>query len=330
MSVVRLVTPARIGIASAVLVLLSTAVAIPTAIVSAGAARAGGAGVSTAGFPRGPDQPGIFTDTCARTRTAADDPIMMPGKAGMAMRHDFYGSPTVTAATTTAELRGGPSRCSTSADASAYWTPVLSRNGAVLRPDSTLLYWVTRPDDTGTTRPMPTGITLIAGNAAATAPQDPSIAAWSCTAVRGATTPTPPRSAAPRDCAPGSRLRLTMTFPECWDGRSLDGAKQTTAVYDVGGRCPADHPVRIPQLVLHVGYPTSSADGLELSTGPDSRGSTDTAHADFMNGWDDERMAADTAACIVPRVRCGRTVGALATPLGGVVDRRVRGRASGT
>lgn len=121
-----------------------------------------------------------------------------------------------------------------------------------------------------------------------------------------------------------------MTFPECWDGRSLDGAKQTNAVYDVGGRCPADHPVRIPQLVLHVGYPTSSADGLELSTGPDTRGSTDTGHADFMNGWEDERMAADTAACIVPRVRCGRTVGALATPLGGVADGRVRGRASGT
>src|SRR5947209_4547602 len=51
--------------------------------------------VDTTGFPTG--GPGIFTDTCARTKTAPNDPILMPGMAGSSMQHDFFGNTATTA-----------------------------------------------------------------------------------------------------------------------------------------------------------------------------------------------------------------------------------------
>ena len=101
-----------------------------------GASVAQGPTVNTAGFPTG--GPGIFTDTCLRTKTAPNDPIMMPGMSGMSMQHDFFGNTSTSASTVTTQLVGGATSCSTEADASAYWTPVLFQNGKALAPKATL------------------------------------------------------------------------------------------------------------------------------------------------------------------------------------------------
>jgi hypothetical protein len=308
----------RLG-AGAVLALGAVAVLVLAAGTAAATAAAVTAttppGISTAGFPAGGDGPGIFTDACARASTAPNDPIMMPGMTGMSMQHDFFGNRAVTASSTAASLRGGSTTCTTSADASAYWTPVVYQHGVPLTPSRTLLYWRAPAGTASTTAPMPSGISLIAGNETATAPQSTSVVDWSCTVTR--TDPHPHRGDLPHDCPNGSQLRLVIAFPDCWDGHTLDGHDRDGAVYTTADGCPSSHPVHIPQLVLHVTYPTASGAAITLSTGPHTQGPPVTGHADFVDGWNQQRMDADTAACIAAQVRCGPVRGAEAVPLGG-------------
>ena len=268
--------------------------------------------VDTAGFPAG--GPGIFTDTCARTTTAANDPIMMPGMTGMSMQHDFFGNTATTASTVATQLVGGSTSCSTEADASAYWTPVLFQNGEPLAPKATLVYWRAPAGAQRNVQTLPAGLTMIAGNEGADAPQGKQTIGWTCTGVAQLRL-----SDSPHDCAPGTFLRVVITFPNCWDGHTLDGTKQTNVVNMTGMSCPSSHPVQIPQIVFHASYPTSSAAGLTLSVSPTEQGSITTEHADFMNGWNEPVLTADVKACIVTGTRCGPVSGANAVPRGGKV-----------
>ncbi|HEU0205258.1 MAG TPA: DUF1996 domain-containing protein [Pseudolysinimonas sp.] len=280
--------------------------AAPTATAGAGPV------VNTAGFPTG--GPGIFTDTCLRTTTAPNDPILMPGMTGMSMQHDFFGNTGTTASSVTTQLVGSGTSCSTTADASAYWTPVLSQSGKALTPRSTLIYWRAQQGAQKGVQSIPTGLTMIAGDEGALAPQGKQTIGWTCSGFQQVTL-----SDSPHDCAAGAFLRLVITFPNCWDGHTLDGAQQTNVVAMTGKSCPSSHPVQIPQVVMHINYPTSSAADLTLSVGPTSQGLITTEHADFMNGWNEPVLTADVKACIVTGTRCGPVSGADAVPKGGKV-----------
>ena len=317
--------PAQAIVAGVSVVVLAVSTAVLTATMASLAAAvppvaAPALSVNTTGFPSGGANPGIFTDTCMLSTTKPNDPIMMPRMTGSSMQHDFFGNPAVTASSTAKQLVGGSSTCSTTADASAYWTPVFYQNGTALTPKSTLIYWRAPAASASAVKTMPAGISMIAGDEAAGSPQNPKIIDWTCTTARDAIIPA--RGNTPRDCPAGSDVRLVVTFPNCWDGHSLDGKSQQNVVYtDADGACPTSHPVQIPQIVMHIAYPTSSANGLTLSIGPTQQGPTVTGHADFMSGWTQSRMDADVAACIDTQTRCGRTSGADATPAGGVATR---------
>lgn len=269
--------------------------------------------VSTAGFPSGPRQPGIFTDRCAYSHELADDPILAPARPGTSMHHNFYGNTRTTASSTAASLVGGPTTCTTTADSSAYWTPVLYQRGVALTPGTALIYWRRPAGDTGAVHTVPVALQMIAGDEAATAPQSTTVIKWTCRGVQRMRDATP----TPHDCPAGKDLRLIVTFPSCWDGHTLGGAGQTNVVYRESNGCPASHPVQIPQIVFHVNYPTSSADGLTLSMTPTMRGSTDTEHVDFINGWNQTVVTADVAACVATSTRCGPVSGPTARPAGG-------------
>lgn len=269
--------------------------------------------VDTAGFPTGGANPGIFTDTCKLAITAPNDPILMPGMTGESMQHDFFGALAPTSTSTPAQLVGSGTNCSTSADSSAYWTPVLFQNGKPMQPKATLIYWRAPSTSAAAVKTMPAGITMIAGNEGATSPQNARVIGWTCSGNDKMKL-----QSAPADCAAGSYLRLVATFPNCWDGHTLDGSTQQNVVYaDAQGKCPASHPVQVPQVVVHVNYPTSSAAGLTLSIGPTQQGSIVTGHADFMSGWNQQIMDRNVAACIATQTRCGPVTGAAATPQGG-------------
>jgi hypothetical protein len=249
----------------------------------------------------------LISDTCLYSHEANDDPILMPGQAGQSMAHDFFGNSTTGASSTASELVGGANTCSTSDDASAYWTPVLYQNGQAITPTHNLIYWSGLQASDPTVSAPPAGLEMIAGDESAMTPQSTKVVAWRCDSP---VVQVP--SATPVNCAGTQGLELRVTFPSCWDGTTLGGASQTNVVYPSGARCPAAYPVRIPVVVFHVVYPITSDTGLTLSMGPGQQGSTDTAHGDFINGWNQDVLARLIAGCASPIRTCGHVTGAQA------------------
>lgn len=87
---------------------------------------------------------------------------------------------------------------------------------------------------------------------------------------------------------------------DCWDGRNLDSPDHKSHMaYAVRGGavsmvCPASHPVPVPQLELDINYP-------DMTGGPGwslASGSPNTAHADFVNSWDQAELERLVQECL--------------------------------
>ncbi len=221
------------------------------------------------GFPGGPH----YAIGCSISHRSNDDPIVFPGRQGRSHNHTFIGNTTVDAWATPASLLGGPTSCSDPADSSGYWFPSLFVGRAAVLPRSATVFYVKRSREA--LAPLPRGLVMIAGNAAARSPQPKSIVAWSCGSGAGDGLKV---SRAPA-CSVGQWLQLQVTFPSCWNGRTLDSANHKKHMkYLSRGLCPASHPIALPTLVLIVVYPPVPL-GAQVATGHFG------AHADFMNGW---------------------------------------------
>lgn len=225
-----------------------------------------------------------FVVGCGFSHTNNDDAIALPGRPGASHNHTYIGNVAVDAATTAGSLVGGTSTCGDVGDASAYWVPTLFAGRRALRPLVSVGYYVRRT--TGPVQAFPAGLKMIAGNARAKRPQPLSVVGWACGGF-GAS----PRFAAVPSCPPDRALHLRATFPNCWNGRDLDSADhQRHLAYAASGRCPRSHPVALPTLVLIFLYPeTEQARPIQAS----GRYGT---HADFINGWDQDTLAALVAA----------------------------------
>jgi Domain of unknown function (DUF1996) len=123
---------------------------------------------------------------------------------------------------------------------------------------------------------------VIAGDARARTAQSTRVTFWSCAvrrAVRSATIPTCPGTTR-------GGLRLHVNFPNCWDGERLDSANHKSHLaYSSDGACPGSHPVEVPALSLVIYYGVSGGTGAELSSGGQF-----SAHADFVNAWNQETL----------------------------------------
>ena len=99
---------------------------------------------------------------------------------------------------------------------------------------------------------------------------------------------------------------MLVTFPDCWNGTTLDSADHVShVVYSSHGHCPAGFPVPVPQLQLTVEYPVSGpTDRLGLASG-----GLLTGHADFVNSWDPAKLATEVQLCLHRGVVCGVTSG---------------------
>jgi hypothetical protein len=249
----------------------------------------------------------LISDTCVFSHEANDDPILQPGMPGQSMAHDFFGNATTSATSTAPGLVGRPTSCTTSVDASAYWTPVLSQNGVSITPERNLIYWSGLQAKNPTVTSPPAGLEMIAGDEGATAPQSTKVIDWRC--AEQTTTPQSV-SAGPVNCAGTNGIELRITFPSCWNGTSLSGANQTNVVYPTKSAvCPPGYPVRIPTVIFHVVYPITSAAGITLSMGPGQQGSVDTAHGDFINGWNQSVLSGLISGCAGTTHTCGHVTG---------------------
>jgi hypothetical protein len=265
------------------------------------------------GKPSIPPALGAFHADCSASHVAPDDPIVFPGQPGMSHLHEFFGNRQTRAATTARALRrqvgttcvrddeakgaAGP------ADSSAYWVPALYLGNRRMPAYNFAAYYSSGPRRFREIKPFPPRLRMIAGDASGRAPQmiGPSqVYLWEC---GGATRVPATRHSAPR-CATRD-LRLYVTFPDCWDGRRLDSSdhKSHMAYSQQAGRrraCPASHPVAVPILKLELSYRTRGGPDVKLASGP-----IQTAHGDFMNGWNQHELAKLVRRCLNTNKYCG-------------------------
>lgn len=239
---------------------------------------------------------GQFAVECGYSHAAPVDPIVWPGRPGRSHRHDFFGATAVDADSTGRRLLGSPTTCRHRADTAAYWAPSLLRGGEPVVPRGATAYYRVAPGvDPAEVVPYPLGLAAIAGDPTATAPQPAGVAGFGC--GRGGTVTT---GRIPH-CASGAPLELRVTFPDCWDGEHLDGADHRSHLaYSGPDGCGGAHPVALPRLTLVVHYPvTGDPADLSLASGP-----AHTAHADFLNGWDEAALRREVESCLHRSVVC--------------------------
>jgi hypothetical protein len=285
------------------------------AIVCAGSLLAAGEATSRSGTGD-PGKRINFLAHCRFSHMAPDDPIVYPGQPGRSHDHTFFGNTSTDAFSTLGSLRAAKTTCDRKTDTASYWVPTLFRGTTAIKPLLAIAYYTVRIGRP--VRPYPPGLKMVAGNAHAVGPpQSLAITWWSCGAFGGAkpSTEPPARCRArdvPRRDAGGSprppdrsrrpSLELHVRFPDCWDARRLDSLDHRSHIaYEVAGRCPRSHPVRVPSLTLIVRYPVTRGAGLALASG-----GVHSGHADFFNAWNQEALATIVRECSRALPHCGR------------------------
>jgi hypothetical protein len=271
----------------------------------------GGNGVYT-------DGSGSFRTTCSMSKLLFDDPIVFPGQPGKSHLHMFFGNASVTGNTTSATIAStGNSSCRGGIlNRTAYWTPAMvDASGNIVMPDEATIYYKTGYNvDPTTIQPVPTALKMIAGDKTATGVQmagPQQIITWTCLNGTGksANDMTIP------SCAVGDAVRLTIIFPQCWDGKNLDSpdhkSHMSYPIYNSGKRsaCPADHPVTLPEISEHFDFPVlkgANSATWHISSDMDlSKGAGLSAHADWMMGWDPATILSIVQNCLNKAVDCG-------------------------
>jgi hypothetical protein len=238
-----------------------------------------------------------FVSNCAFSHEAMDDPIVYPGQPGRSHDHTFVGNASTDAASTLASMLAAGTTCRLRADRAGYWMPTLIVDGQPVMPLGATIYY--RRSTRARVHAFPSGFKMIAGDSKAITPQDMRITFWNCGVEGGA-----PRSSTPPACpgARGQELRLHVTFPSCWDGRSLDSADHKSHMaYPTGRACPADHPVAVPAISLIYRYPVSGDHDFALASG-----GVYSAHADFFNAWNPTVLRGLVNFCLNGMRHCGR------------------------
>ncbi len=272
------------------------------------------------GFRGGFNGLGEVRIICGTSHHDYVDPIVLPGQDGASHLHTFIGNVGVDANSTYESLRnepGGSTCAGGSINKSSYWFPSLidGRANAALEPTLAFVYYKTGywGQDGRDVQPIPAGLRMVSGNAAATAPQESWAVGWTCsTGGGGVPTGTIRDSASIPRCDLGQLLVLRVMFQQCWDGVNLDSPdhKSHMAHPNFQGQCPASHPVLLPQITLNVTWEMGpngtngfylASDMMTPADAPPGLG----AHADFFDGWTPEFQQSLVRDCLNQRKDCG-------------------------
>jgi hypothetical protein len=195
----------------------------------------------------------------------------------MSHLHEFFGNTTTNEKSTGASLLAGSTTCDDRQDLSAYWVPALFQNGVRVAPVGVRVRYEGRG---GGVTAFPTGFMAVSGRTDQTA-------AWGC-ATAGQRPVLSSSVATVPVCSGAAQLVAQITFPQCWDGSSLDTANHISHLAfatEIAGQapiCPADHPVQVPKVVLEVRYPGAATGGAGVTL---SSGAASTLHADIFEAW---------------------------------------------
>jgi hypothetical protein len=242
---------------------------------------ASGAPAARADEVRPERAPGSFRVECELVRQQRVDPIVSFGEPSHHV-HDLFGNTSLVSTSTRKSLLAGMTNCTAKGDRSGYWSPSLvSPRGRLVEPERAVFYYRNRPVEYRRTAPIPRGLRMVAGGSFPDA-------YWTCTGdsdgAFASRRPTIP------DCGKDGKIKLHVLFPQCWDGKDLDSpdhrAHVAYGIDDEGSadgtdalRCPASHPVKIPQLDFRVLYDVGDGSRYRLSDGHE------LPHADFLDAW---------------------------------------------
>ena len=235
----------------------------------------------------------VFIVRCLFSHQKQVDPIVSPGTTS-AHLHDFFGNRSTNSTSTYTSMTSSGTTCGLLGDTGAYWIQSLyTPSGALVKPVAAFVYFRNKPVKYGTTMPFPKDFRLIAGGVGAF----PN-AGWSCEQDAASMTATPP------DCGSG-KLVAHVRFPNCSNG-ALDSANHRShVVYPTGTgstACPSTHPIKLPEIFLHVRYPSGVKAG-RMSDG------TLAPHADFWNTWQQLKHEQVVRDCLQAGRNCGELIG---------------------
>lgn len=236
----------------------------------------------------------------------AVDPIVSPGVKPTAHEHTFYGAKNITPNSTPNTLRGGVTSSPTAGDTAAMWVPTLFIDGIPVRGTKLHCgeYWIA-PAGVKVEAP-PAGMCFVAGNPHAMSPADivPGTVKWH--PQQGQDFRDAPFDVTPLNSGP---LKYEVFFPNAWDGTGPDASGKIDpshfAYCPDNKTTPAGFPHRIAQLGLQIGI--SDANLKQLFNPFDAQGNVRisfssgpwyTAHADFMNSWDQAALQALVDGCL--------------------------------
>ncbi len=233
-----------------------------------------------------------FQSVCASRRQTSRAPVSGLYRAGTSIRYLVFGS-TSTKLADPGQIPGGSTSCLNAADRSTYWLPMLEQAGRAVPPDTFTVLYKGTVDDYTSVQAFPPGMRIFAGGASspASTPAQGAVS-WTCTGYSASTLPP--------SCPAGDRLTLRLSSPNCWDGRHLDvPGHRSHLTWAIDGRCPADHPVAVPTLLVDVIYPLKPSGALRLSSGPSNQ-----FGFGFVSGWKTTDLAHLVNTCINAGRQC--------------------------
>jgi hypothetical protein len=250
----------------------------------------------------GTENGGQFRIHCNYSHMSNDDPIVYPNQEGASHSHTFFGNTSVNYKTSIDTLPNvGNSTCFGGiANRSGYWVPSLidTSQNKPLKPEWALFYYKTGHPDKVIAPPK--GLRMIAGVASAQTPQngDIEVVRYMCNEVYTGRQETIP--------ACSGDLLIQVSFPSCWDGVNLDSPDHKSHMaYDTGAGCPASHPKVIPDITFGIHYQVSSTTNLRLASDNYVGGKNgNSAHGDWMNGWDQNVLNTFVTNCLKGRKDC--------------------------
>ena len=261
-----------------------------------------------------PDVVGAFRFLCAPSHLAYDDPIVHKGKPGAAHLHQFFGNTKANAFSTYESLRtDGDSTCTNVLNRSAYWMPaLLDGQGSVLVPRHVAIYYKRRPesdkwftDNKLKAAVIPRGLSYVFGGDDMK-PQFKCVDVWTPIAVSESMT------TALAQCEPGQKFTVSLSAPDCWDGKNLQTTDNRSHVRHElrdGPRtyCPSSHPFVLATFTMTIEWSIEHGDTPNLwrfSSDMNGAAPGSTFHADWFGAWEDEVLDMWHDGCIDELLNC--------------------------
>lgn len=290
------------------------------------------------------DALGAFRTGCAISHYTFDDPIVWPNVQGASHHHTFFGNASTDyRSTPDSILNTGNSTCDGGTlNRTGYWMPSIidTATGAPLKPFRGIIYYKAGLVPGKFIQPFPKHLRMIAGDANVKTitqvtrqpPHENGIEPTkfvcineSANSYTGEGKLIPACKKATVGRANNGYVRVSVNFPQCWDGKNLDSPDHKSHMayshwqqIDASGkkyypenRCPTTHPIPLPQVTEIFDFEVTDAvngtdkwrlasDNYELTT----RGGL-SMHADWMNGWDETIMSRIVKNCLNKNIDCG-------------------------